>query len=97
VLQVAPSAYRRHAARRRNPDLRSARAKRDEVLLPEIKRVWGANLQVYGARKEKVTDLFLHRTSQWHLARRIEFRRQGRPSRSITEKRLGAGHGAMQK
>jgi putative transposase len=31
------------------------------------------------------------------LGRRIEFRRQGRPSRSITEKRLGAGHGAMQK
>ena len=31
------------------------------------------------------------------LGRRIEFRRQGRPARSITEKRLGACHGAMQK
>jgi putative transposase len=51
VLQVAPSAYRRHAARRRNPDLRSARAKRDEVLMPEVERVWQANLQVYGADK----------------------------------------------
>jgi putative transposase len=51
VLQVAPSAYRRHAARRRNADLRSARAKRDEVLMPEIERVWQANLQVYGADK----------------------------------------------
>jgi putative transposase len=50
-LQVAPSAYRRHAARRRNADLRSARAKRDEVLMPEIERVWQANLQVYGADK----------------------------------------------
>ncbi len=51
MLQVAPSAYRRHAARRRNPDLRSARAKRDEVLMPEVERVWQTNLQVYGADK----------------------------------------------
>jgi putative transposase len=51
VLRVAPSAYRRHAARQRNPDLRSARAKRDETLEPEIQRVWKANLEVYGADK----------------------------------------------
>jgi transposase InsO family protein len=51
VLQVAPSAYRRHAARQRNPELRSARAKRDEQLVPHIERVWEANLQVYGADK----------------------------------------------
>jgi transposase InsO family protein len=51
VLQVAPSAYRRHAARRRNPELRSARAKRDEMLVVHIERVWEANLQVYGADK----------------------------------------------
>ena len=51
MLQVAPSAYRRHAARRRNPDLRSARAKRDERLVTQIERVWEANLQVYGADK----------------------------------------------
>ena len=51
VLQVAPSAYRRHAARQRNPALRSARARRDEVLTPEIKRVWQSNWQVYGADK----------------------------------------------
>src|SRR5690606_8376877 len=50
-LQVAPSAYRRHAARQRNPQLRSARAQRDEVLMPEIARVWQANLRVYGADK----------------------------------------------
>lgn len=31
VLQVAPSAYRRHAARRRNPDLRSARTQHDAL------------------------------------------------------------------
>jgi len=51
VLQIAPSGYRRHAARQRNPALRSARAKRDDVLAPQIERVWQANMQVYGADK----------------------------------------------
>ena len=50
-MQVAPSAYRRHAARQRNPELRSDRAKRDEVLIPHIERVWHDNLKVYGADK----------------------------------------------
>jgi len=50
-LQVAPSAYRLHAARRRNPELRSARARRDEQLLGEIERVWRENWGVYGVRK----------------------------------------------
>jgi len=51
VLQIAPSAYRRYAAAQRNPALRCARARRDETLMPEIQRVWQANLQVYGADK----------------------------------------------
>ena len=51
VLQIAPSGYRRHAARQRNPALRCARAKRDDVLAPQIERVWQANMQVYGADK----------------------------------------------
>jgi transposase InsO family protein len=51
VLQVAPSAYWRHAARCRNPALRSARSRRDDVLIPHIERVWHANLRVYGADK----------------------------------------------
>jgi len=50
-LQVAPSAYWRYAARLRNPEIRSDRAKRDEVLMPQIKRVWDDNLKVYGADK----------------------------------------------
>ena len=50
-MQVAPSAYRRHAARSRNPELRSARAKRDAMLIPHIERIWQANFQVYGADK----------------------------------------------
>jgi transposase InsO family protein len=51
VLQVAPSGYWRHAAQRRNPALRSQRARRDEALVPQIEQVWNANLQVYGADK----------------------------------------------
>ena len=50
-MQVAPSAYRRHAARQRNPELRSDRAKRDEVLSLHIERVWNDNFEVYGADK----------------------------------------------
>lgn len=51
MLQVAPSAYWRHAARQRDPSLRSARAHRDEFLMRQIQRVWNANFQVYGAEK----------------------------------------------
>ena len=51
VLQIAPSGYRLHATRQRNPALRCARAQRDDVLIPRIERVWQANLQVYGADK----------------------------------------------
>lgn len=51
VLQVAPSAYRRHAARLREPALRSARAKQDDVLCVQIRSIWLANREVYGADK----------------------------------------------
>ena len=51
LLRVAPSAYWRHAARQRNPALQSARARRDDFLIPHIQRVWHANFQVYGADK----------------------------------------------
>lgn len=51
ALQVAPSAYRRHAARQRHPVLLSQRAKRDALLLPEVQRVFDENLRVYGADK----------------------------------------------
>jgi putative transposase len=50
-LQIAPSGYRRYAAQQRNPELLCARAKRDEVLIPEIHRVWEKNMRVYGADK----------------------------------------------
>ena len=51
VLRIAPSGYRRYAAQRRHPALRGARAQRDDRLIPEIERVWVANLHVYGADK----------------------------------------------
>jgi len=51
VLQIAPSGYRHHAAMRREPHRRCARAQRDDALVPQIERVWRANMQVYGADK----------------------------------------------
>jgi putative transposase len=51
VLQIAPSGYRHYAACQRSPDLRCGRAKPDEQLTVEIRRVWEANFQVYGADK----------------------------------------------
>ena len=51
ALQVAPSAYRRHVARQRNPELLPARAKQDARLLPQVQRVYDQNLRVYGADK----------------------------------------------
>ena len=62
VLQIAPSAYWRHAACKRDPSRRSNRAKRDDALVPQIQRVFDENLQVYGARK---IWLELHRQGVW--------------------------------
>ena len=51
VLRIAPSGYWRYAAEKIAPTLRCARAQRDAMLMPEIQRVWHANMQVYGAKK----------------------------------------------
>ncbi len=51
VLQIALSAYWRHAARQRNQALCSRRAQRDASLVPQVQRIWQANFQVYGADK----------------------------------------------
>jgi putative transposase len=50
-MQIAPSAYWRHAARQRNAALCSRRTQRDASLEPQVQRVWHANMQVYGADK----------------------------------------------
>ena len=51
VLQIAPSCYWRHAAQMREPVLRCDRAKHDDELIPQVQRIWHANMQVYGADK----------------------------------------------
>ena len=51
MLQIAPSGYRRHVAEERDPNRRCARKKRDDVLMPEVSRVWTENRCVYGADK----------------------------------------------
>jgi putative transposase len=51
VMQVAPSAYWREAARERTPALCPQRRKLDAALIPEIERVHLNNLSVYGADK----------------------------------------------
>lgn len=51
VLAIAPSTYRDHVAKRRDPARRSARAKRDAMLKVEVRRVFEANFHVYGVRK----------------------------------------------
>ncbi len=51
ALQIAPSGYRKHAARQRNPALETARAKRDAVLMPQLQQAWDAHHQVYGVDK----------------------------------------------
>jgi transposase InsO family protein len=50
-LPIAPSTYYEHRARRCDPSRFSARARRDAVLRPEIRRVWEENFGVYGVRK----------------------------------------------
>jgi putative transposase len=51
VLPIAPSTYYTHVARRENPDLLPSRLQRDRMLKDEIRRVWTANFEVYGADK----------------------------------------------
>ncbi len=51
VIEIAPATYYEHKRQEREPQRRSARAKRDDALMPEIRRVFDANYAVYGVRK----------------------------------------------
>lgn len=51
VLPIAPSTFHEAEARRRRPDRRPPRIRRDETLKPEILRVFNENFTVYGANK----------------------------------------------
>jgi putative transposase len=78
ALQIAPSAYRHHAACQREPTLRCARAQRDEQLKPQIQRVWDENFQVYGADKVwhqmKRQDMDVARCTVERLMRQLQLR-----------------------
>ena len=50
-LPIAPSQYYEHKARAADPECRPPRLRRDETLMPEIRRVHEENFGVYGARK----------------------------------------------
>jgi len=71
VLPIAPSTYHAHAARRVDPARRSARARRDETLMPSIERVFDENFGVYGVRKvvRKVWRQLLREGHQVAVAR----------------------------
>lgn len=51
VLPIAPSTYYDHVAKRRDRSRLSDRARRDEELQIEVKRVFDSNFCVYGVRK----------------------------------------------
>ncbi len=51
MLPIAPSTYFRYRTHQADPARRSPRARRDDELRVEIRRVWTAHFEVYGARK----------------------------------------------
>jgi transposase InsO family protein len=51
MLPIAPSTYYERKAREVDPTRLPERARRDEELRDEIRRVWTENFQVYGVRK----------------------------------------------
>jgi len=51
LLPIAPSTFYDHQAKQVDPERRSQRAKRDDGLVVDIRRVWEEHFQVYGARK----------------------------------------------
>ena len=50
-LAIAPSSYHEHAVRLADPDRRSARARRDDEIEKQIRRVRDASFGLYGTRK----------------------------------------------
>ena len=51
VLPIAPSTYHDHIAKRADPGKLSARARRDDILKDEVRRVFQGKFHVYGTRK----------------------------------------------
>jgi putative transposase len=61
-LAIAPSSYHEHAVRLADPDKRSTRARRDDEIKAQIRRVHTASFGLYGTRKV------------WHQLRREEIK-----------------------
>ena len=51
VLPIAPSTYHERLAQRRDPSRLSSRAQRDQMLKPEVVRIFAENFGVYGVRQ----------------------------------------------
>lgn len=51
VLPIAPSTYYAHVRRRKEPNQRSERAKRDDLLKAAIQEAWQSSRGLYGVRK----------------------------------------------
>ena len=51
VLPIAPSTWHAHVVRRADPTRLSARARQDDALKPDVRRVFEENFGVYGVRK----------------------------------------------
>ncbi len=66
TLQIAPSTYHEHAARRRDAARAPVRQRRDNALMDHIRRIWDENFQVYGVRK--VWRQLARRGSRWRVA-----------------------------
>jgi hypothetical protein len=73
VLEIAPSTYHAHVARRAEPETAPARVKRDVMLSFEIKRIFDENFQVYGVRK---VWRQLLREGYWRATIRMRLQRQ---------------------
>jgi len=51
VIEIAPSTYYEQKRQQREPQCRSVRARRDDELCSEIRRVFDDNFRVYGVHK----------------------------------------------
>ena len=69
TLPIAPSTYYEHRARTIDPSKRPARAKRDEELKPQIRRVWEENHDVKGLYKTEV----IRKRGPWRNIEDVEF------------------------
>src|SRR3546814_2914493 len=56
-LAIAPSSYHEHAARLADPAKRSARARRDDEIKQQIKRVHDDSSGLYGRSEEHTSEL----------------------------------------